>query len=81
MGGIKFANGTNPLRGSRGFPGTRAKSAAIVRQKFIQAVEYKKKVEAAKGDKSKMPKRDLAMEALVEVLDGKRVIHHHTHRQ
>ena len=29
---------------------------------------------------SKMPARDLAMETLVEVLDGKRVMHHHTHR-
>jgi len=80
MGGIKFANGTNSLRGSGGFPGTRAKSAALVREKFIKAQEYKAKIENAKGDASKMPARDLAMETLVEVLDGKRVIHHHTHR-
>ena len=80
MGGIKFANGTNSLRGRGGFPGTRAKSAALVRQKFIKAQEYKAKIADAKGDKAKMPKRDLAMESLVEVLDGKRVIHFHTHR-
>ena len=29
---------------------------------------------------AKMPTRDLAMEALVEVLDGKRTVHFHTHR-
>jgi imidazolonepropionase-like amidohydrolase len=27
-----------------------------------------------------MPKRELDMEALVQVLDGKRIVHHHTHR-
>lgn len=80
MGGIKFANGTNSLRGTGGWPGTRAKSAALVRAKFIKAQEYKAKIEKADGDPSKMPPRDLGLEALVEVLDGKRVIHHHTHR-
>ncbi len=80
MGGIKFANGTNPMRGTGGFPGTRAKSAALVREQFIKAQEYRKKVLAAKGDATKMPTRDLGMEALVEALDGKRMIHFHTHR-
>ena len=80
MGGIKFANGTNPLRGSGGFPGTRAKSAALVRAQFIKAQEYREKVRKAGKDKDKMPTRDLAMEALVEVLDKKRTIHFHTHR-
>ncbi len=81
MGGIKFANGTNPIRpGGGNFPGTRAKSAALVRDQFIKAQEYREKVKKAAGDSSKLPPRDLAMEALVEVLDGKRVIHWHTHR-
>lgn len=80
MGGIKFANGTNSIRGSGGWPGTRAKSAALVRERFIKAQEYKAKIEKAKGDPEKMPARDLGLEALVEVLEGKRVIHHHTHR-
>jgi len=82
MGGIKFANGTNPIRtGSGPFPSTRAKSAALVRDQFIKAREYRDKVKAAGSDKTKLPPRDLAMEALVEVLDGKRVVHFHTHRQ
>ena len=81
MGGIKFANGTNSLRTTGGtFPGTRAKSAALVREQFIKAQEYRDKVSKAGGDRSKLPPRDLAMEALVEVLDRKRTVHFHTHR-
>lgn len=81
MGGIKFANGTNSLRtGGGNFPGTRAKSAALIREQFIKAREYAEKVKAAGSDRSKLPPRDLAMEALVEVLEGRRVVHFHTHR-
>ena len=81
MGGIKFANGTNPIRpGGGAFPGTRAKSAALVRDEFIKAQEYRDKVAKAAGDASKMPPRDLRMEALVEVLNRKRTVHFHTHR-
>lgn len=80
-GGIKFANGTNSIRtGGGSFPGTRAKSAALVREQFIKAQEYRDKIRKAGTDASKLPPRDLAMEALVEVLDGKRVVHFHTHR-
>ncbi|MBA2494247.1 MAG: amidohydrolase family protein [Acidobacteria bacterium] len=81
MGGIKFANGTNPIRSGGGnFPGTRAKSVSLVREQLIKAQEYGEKVRKAGNDKAKLPPRDLAMEALVEVLDGKRVVHFHTHR-
>jgi len=81
MGGIKFANGTNPMRTGGGtFPGTRAKSAALVRDAFIRAQDYRDKVKKAGNDKSKLPTRDLGLEALGEVLDGKRVVHFHTHR-
>lgn len=81
MGGIKFANGTNPIRpGGGAFPGTRAKSAALVREQFIKAQEYRDRIAKAGGDKTKLPPRDLAMEALVEVLDKKRMVHFHTHR-
>jgi imidazolonepropionase-like amidohydrolase len=61
-------------------PGTRAKSAAMARALFLQAQEYKKKVDKAAGDATKMPERDLKMEPLVEVLSGKRVVHFHTHK-
>jgi len=42
-GGMKMANGTNSMRGTNGFPGTRAKSAAMDRELFLKAVEYKKR--------------------------------------
>ena len=78
-GGLKMANGTNP-RGTPPQPGTRGKAAALVRADFIKAQEYRAKIIAAKGDASKLPPRDLRMEELVEVLDGKRTVQFHTHR-
>ena len=81
-GGIKMANGTNPLRpGSTGpHPGTRAKVASLLREQFTRAQEYREKVRRAGNDRSKLPPRDLALEALAEALDGRRVVHFHTHR-
>ena len=79
MGGLKMANGTNPMKGGS-FPGTRGRSAALVRKKFIAAQEYMAKIEAAGGDEDKLPNRHIGLEALAEVLSGKRVVHHHTHR-
>jgi imidazolonepropionase-like amidohydrolase len=76
-GGIKMANGTNSRRDPP-FPGTRAKSAALVRARYVAAQEYARK--RADDDPEKRPERDLALEALVEALEGKRVVHHHTHR-
>ncbi|HUF17520.1 MAG TPA: amidohydrolase family protein, partial [Thermoanaerobaculia bacterium] len=76
-GGIKMANGTNPRRDPP-FPGTRAKAAALVREQFVKAQEYRARLR--NSDPTKRPDRDLGMEALVEVLDGKRIVHHHTHR-
>lgn len=78
-GGIKMANGTNPRRAAP-FPGTRGKSMAMARDLFIKAQEYRDKVRAAAGDAAKLPPRDLRLEALVEVLDRKRIVQHHTHR-
>jgi imidazolonepropionase-like amidohydrolase len=79
FGGLKMANGTNPLRAD-GTPGTRAKSAALVRSLFVQAEEYRRQIEDADGNPDEMPSRDLQMETLVEVLEGKRIVHNHTHR-
>jgi imidazolonepropionase-like amidohydrolase len=78
-GGMKMANGTNSRRAAP-FPGTRAKSAALDREQYVKAQEYREKIRAAKGDLDKLPPRDLNLEALVEVLDGKRVVQFHTHR-
>lgn len=78
-GGIKMANGTNPRRAAP-FPGTRGKTMAMARDLFIKTQEYRDKVRAANGDKSKLPPRDLRYEALIDVLEGKRAVQHHTHR-
>jgi imidazolonepropionase-like amidohydrolase len=80
-GGLKMANGTNPLRPQGGtFPSTRARSAAMARDLFVKAQAYRDKVAAAEGDPARLPPRDLGMEALGEVLDGERTVHFHTHR-
>ena len=79
MGGMKMANGTNSRRDPP-FPGTRGKSAALVRDVFVKAQAYQAKLAAAEEDPEKAPERDLGMEALVEVLEGKRIVHNHTHR-
>jgi len=76
-GGMKMANGTNSRRDPP-FPGTRAKSAALVRERYLEAQEYLRK--RADPDPEKRPERDLALDALAEVLEGKRIVHHHTHR-
>lgn len=79
-GGLKMANGTNPMRSTAGaFPGTRSRSAAMARELFVKAQEYKQKIDKAGNDASKMPERDLKLETMVEVLNGKRVVHFHTH--
>lgn len=70
-GGIKMANGTNPMRGDPGFPGTRGKSAAMLRSALLAGQEYC----------SKPPKvRDLGKEGLCDILQGRRVVHFHSHR-
>jgi imidazolonepropionase-like amidohydrolase len=80
--GVKMANGTNSIRDNGPFPGTRAKSAALVRQKFLEAQVYQKKraKHLEENDLEKTFERDLAFETLADILDRKRTVHHHTHR-
>jgi imidazolonepropionase-like amidohydrolase len=78
-GGLKMANGTNPI-GSGNSPGTRAKSAALVRALFVEAQDYQQKIMAAQDEENNMPARNLRLETLIEVLEGRRTVHHHTHR-
>jgi imidazolonepropionase-like amidohydrolase len=85
-GGVKMANGTNS-RGAAPFPGTRAKSAALVRERFLAAREHQaklaraaEKAAQATGEAELPPARDLGLEVLIELLEGRRIVHHHTHR-
>jgi imidazolonepropionase-like amidohydrolase len=76
-GGMKMANGTNSI-GNPPFPGTRARSAAAVRALYTEARAYRDR--RANPDSTKRGARDLRMDALAEVLDGRRTVHFHTHR-
>lgn len=83
-GGIKMANGTNPMRDAP-FSSTRGKHAAIVRQMFIDAQQYARKLAEATApdgtvNAEKVPARDLGKEALGKALSRSAIIHHHTHR-
>ncbi len=49
-------------------PGTRAKGAAMLRGKLVEAQEYRRKRQAQ--DESKRPDKNLGLEMLVRVLDG-----------
>jgi imidazolonepropionase-like amidohydrolase len=73
-GGLKMANGENP-KGKGTAPFTRMKIAALQRETFQKAKEYKAKLDA--GTKVD---RDLSLEPLVEVLEGRRTVHFHCHR-
>ncbi len=79
LGGLKMANGTNSMRAAP-FPQSRGKSAFLVREQYIRAREYQEKIRLAAGDVSRLPPRDLHLEALAEAMAGTRVVHHHTHR-
>ncbi len=77
-GGMKLANGTNPLRrGQKGFPETRSRAAADVRNLFVRALDYRER-RARGGDQA--PGRDLGLEAMLEILDRRRIVHFHSHR-
>ncbi|WP_263375991.1 amidohydrolase [Granulicella aggregans] len=86
---IKFASGENPKRvyGSRNqLPSTRMGNFEIMRQSFEDAKVYKKEwddynAKLAKGDKDLVtPHRDLKLEALADVLNGKLYVQIHCYR-
>ena len=79
LGGLKMANGTNP-QGDPPFPGTRGRSAFLVREQYIKAREYHAQKIRAEEEGSDTPPVNLHFEALVEAMQGKRIVHHHTHR-
>ena len=94
MPGIKFALGENPKRrgGSDSgiatrlrYPATRMGVEDVIREAFTDARAYKAtmddyKARAAKGERVIPPRRDLKLEPLVEVLEGKRFVHAHCYR-
>src|SRR4030095_1940279 len=94
MPGIKFALGENVKRSStpnqpgvqRRYPNTRMGVEETIRDAFTRARDYKTiwdeyRAKAAQGEKNLMPpRRDLQLEPLVEILEGKRYVHSHCYR-
>ena len=78
-GGMKMANGTNPQQESGPFPQTRGHAAAMVREQFVQAQAYQRKKQRAESP-AERPDRNLHMEGLIDVMEGERTVHFHTHR-
>ncbi len=81
--GMKMACGENPKRvyGSRSqSPSTRMGNVAGYRAAWIDASEYRDKVNAAANGQGEMPKRDLKLETLMGVLEGEILVHNHCYR-
>ncbi|HEY1422113.1 MAG TPA: amidohydrolase [Candidatus Acidoferrum sp.] len=92
--GIKFALGENPKRSNFSIPGqpkrypaTRMGVEETIRGAFTEASDYKNSWDTYKkrvsgGEKNLTPpRRDLRLEPLVEVLEGKRYVHSHCYRE
>jgi imidazolonepropionase-like amidohydrolase len=93
--GIKFALGENPKRsnfrapGPPRYPATRMGVEAVLRESFQEAQaykrewdEYEKKVKAAgtRAEKPVAPRKNLRLEELKDILDGKVYVHAHCYR-
>jgi imidazolonepropionase-like amidohydrolase len=92
--GIKFALGENPKRSNFSIPGqpkrypaTRMGVEETIRGAFTEARDYKNSWDTynkrvSGGEKNLIPpRRDLRLEPLVEVLEGKRYVHSHCYRE
>ncbi len=91
---IKFALGENPKRSNfnlgpgtpQRYPGTRMGVMDVIRQAFVRATAYRAEWDAynervARGDRNAIPpRRDLELEPLVEILEGRRFVHAHSYR-
>jgi imidazolonepropionase-like amidohydrolase len=79
---MKAALGENPIRvytAMKKAPNTRMGVAALMREAFVKAQNYRAKMEAAKAKKDAFD-RDLGMESLLPVLDRKLTLRVHCHR-
>jgi imidazolonepropionase-like amidohydrolase len=79
---MKAALGENPIRvytAMKKAPNTRMGVAALMREAFVKAQNYRAKMEAAQNKKDPCD-RDLGMESLLSVLDRKLPLRVHCHR-
>lgn len=87
---VKFALGENPTRANsqargRRFPGTRMGVESVLRQAFNDALDYRKEwqryaEQTASGGVAALPRRDLRLEALNDILNGLIWVHSHCYR-
>lgn len=85
--GIKFALGENPTRerDPRRYPESRPGVEFVIRDAFSRAKAYQRTWQDYErrrqaGEDVSMPRRDLQLEPLVEILEGRRLVHSHTYR-
>jgi imidazolonepropionase-like amidohydrolase len=86
--GIKFALGENPKQSNwnvdeKRFPQTRMGVQEVLRAKFRAALDDRRAGEEHRASKRRSavpPRRDLELETLLEILDGKRLVHSHSYR-
>jgi imidazolonepropionase-like amidohydrolase len=85
--GVKFALGENVKRMDGRFPNTRLGVEAVLVRAFTEAQEYHKAWAAYDNAKRagaasalEEPRRDLRLEALADILDGKLLVHCHCYR-
>ncbi len=88
-GGIKFALGENVKRSNfqpqpgqpRRYPATRMGTVEVIRDAFMRARDYKQSWDDFRAKKTRVqPRRDLELEPLVEIMEGKRLVHAHGYR-
>lgn len=87
--GIKFAMGENVRRTTQPqlpgtqlrYPRTRQGTIEVMRDAFQRARDYKQSLDDFRAKKTKVPPRkDLELEPIVEILEGKRIVHAHGYR-
>jgi imidazolonepropionase-like amidohydrolase len=85
--GIKFALGENvkqssaPERANARYPQTRMGVRSFIQNRFTAAQEYLKEWADYRKSGGVAPRRDLELEAIGEIIEGKRLIHCHSYRQ
>jgi len=86
--GIKFALGENPKQSNWGedftsrYPQTRMGVEQIIKDAFVAASEYGERHKAySRSAEGMPPRKDLELDALVEILAGDRLVHSHSYRQ
>ncbi len=80
---VKFALGENPKRSPNRYPNTRMGVQEIIRDHFLAAREYKAEWDRWEADRAKTgipPRRDLRMEAIVDILNQELLVSSHGYR-